>query len=67
MFRNHRPLLLPQPESPPAAEDHVHRLREMLRVMAPERGNAALGATIAARVRQVPEKHGAEPSNDANL
>jgi hypothetical protein len=67
MFRNHRPLLLPQPDSQPGAEDHIHRLREMLRLMAPERGNAALGATIVGRVRQVPEKHGPQPSKNANL
>ena len=45
MSRKDRPLPAVQPDTLPVpVEDTIHRLREMLRLMAPERGTPALGA-----------------------
>jgi hypothetical protein len=63
MVRKDRPLLLAKPDAHPvAADDHVHRLREMLRIMAPEHRTPALGAGIVVRGKARPEdQHDAEP------
>jgi len=43
-----QPALVTRPDGHvPPADDHVHRLREMLMLMAPECGTSALGAGIS--------------------
>ena len=62
MSRKDRPLPAVQPDTLPVpVEDNIHRLREMLRLMAPERGTPALGAGIATGATMRPVEQVADP------